>query len=245
MKSILLDLLMCRLFDSTEAAIMSPRYTRGNAGFNTSSSSSGGSTAATAAVAAAARLGGHSTTTVTATAPPPPPAILATATAGGGGGCGDITDHVSNGSSSRGVGQSVSQSQMLVVKVNKTGMLQPDMLVTNPVVRLHVVSAATGRYLQLQQDLLGGVRTTATATAATAAAAADSPEGFSNSSGGGWGLSKRTWRGFRGGSGVGVAGAGFKEGGGDEESHVLVEGELQSEVGGGNRRLRELGELGH
>ncbi len=44
-------------------------------------------------------------------------------------------------------------SSNLSVKVHGTGPLVPHLLLTNPVVRLHVVSAATGEYLGM-----GGVR---------------------------------------------------------------------------------------
>jgi hypothetical protein len=52
---------------------------------------------------------------------------------------------------------------MVVVKVMRTGMLQPDVMLTSPVVRLHVVSADTGEYLCLPQQLLGGTSTTQSA----------------------------------------------------------------------------------
>lgn len=42
-----------------------------------------------------------------------------------------------------------ASSDLLGLTIQRSTALKPDMLVTNPVVRLHVVSAATGEYVRM------------------------------------------------------------------------------------------------
>lgn len=42
-----------------------------------------------------------------------------------------------------------TSNNIISVTVHRTAVLQPDVLLTNPVVRVHVVSAATGEYIRM------------------------------------------------------------------------------------------------